>query len=160
MHAIHRKKNKRRIIVSKKIGEKMMKLLYTLILLTTMQIGSYINVFADEIKITASVDKTRLELGDCIRYRIKVYGTLDEVQPRLPELNDFSLRFGPVITIGTEVEEDGVSVFRSYTFGLAPLRMGKFTIPPSKLWYKKKKYETDSFDVEVIDRTPFNIEND
>lgn len=133
-----------------------MKALYTFIVLIFMFVSSYTNARAEEIKIKASVDKTRLELGDCVRYKVSVYGTLDEnALPRLPPLSDFSLRYGPEITIGTEVEEDGVSVFRSYTFGLTPLEMGKFIIPPSKLWYKKKMYETESFDIEVIDRTPF-----
>lgn len=133
-----------------------MKALYTFIVLIFMFVSSYTNACAEEIKIKASVDKTRLELGDYVRYKVNVYGTLDEnALPRLPPLNDFSLSFGPEVTIGTEVEEEGVSVFRSYTFELTPRRMGKFIILPSKLWYKKKMYETESFDIEVIDRTPF-----
>ncbi len=160
MRAILRKKNKGRIIILKRIGEKMMKMIFTLVISVFVFGSSYTNVYADEIKITASIDKSRLELGDCIRYKIKVYGTLEEVPLRFPELKGFSLRFGPYISIDSEVEDNVASTFQSHLYGLVPQETGKFTIGPTTLWYKKKAYETDSFDIEVIGWTPFNNEKD
>jgi len=155
MHAIHRKKNKRRIIVSKRIGEKKMKALYTLILLITMLVGGYTSVYAVEIKITASVDKTRLELGDFIRYTIGIHGKINTEEPQLTSIEDFSLKYGPSISTQTKIVNNAVSVYRGYTYGLAPQKRGKLTIGPAILKYKGKTYKSNSINIEVVDRTPF-----
>lgn len=125
------------------------------IVLISMLVGIYTNVYADEIKITANVDKTRLELGDVVRYTIAVYGTLDKVRLRIPPLKDFSIRFGPNIRLDSEIIDGSALVFYKYLFGLVPRKTGNLKIGPTTLYYKKKRYETGSFDIEVDDRTPF-----
>ena len=110
---------------------------------------------AEEISITASVDKTTVERGDYIRYTIGIHGAFDTDQPQLPSIGDFSLQFGPSVSTQTSIVNNVVSIFSGYTYGLAPKRTGKITIGPSTLEYKGKTYKTNSIDIVAVDRTPF-----
>ena len=120
-----------------------------------MLVGSYTNVYADEIKIAASVDKTRLELGDFVRYTIAVYGTLDKVPLRIPPLKDFTVSSGPHISLDSEIIDGSALVFYKYLYELLPRKTGNLKIWPAYLYYKNKRYETESFNIQVEDRTPF-----
>ncbi len=134
----------------------MIKKFYTIIILAFLFPNTFTTVNADEIELKASVDKTKLELGDFIRYKIGVHGTFEKVRPQLPPLNDFSIRFGPYISIDTEImDDDKVTVFRRYLYGLAPQKTGTLTIGPATLKYKNKTYKTDAINIEVVSRTPF-----
>jgi hypothetical protein len=154
---MQRKKNMMQYnLALKRTGKKMIKQFYTIIILIFLFANTLTEVHADEIKITATVDKTRLELGDVIRYKICVHGTFENVRPQLPPLKDFSIRFGPYISIDTEImEDDTVTVFHRYLYGLAPQKTGNLKIGPATLRYNNKTYKTDSINIEVVDRTPF-----
>jgi hypothetical protein len=134
----------------------MTKKFYTITILIFLFVNNLTAVHADEIKLTVSVDKTRLELGDVIRYKIGVHGTFEKVRPQLPPLKDFSIRFGPYISIDTEImDDDTVTVFHGHLYGLAPRKTGNLEIGPATLKYKNKTYKTDTINIEVVDRTPF-----
>ncbi len=133
----------------------MIKKFYTITFLIFLFVNNLATVHADEIELTASVDKTLVEVGGDIRLTIGVYGTLDKVRPKLPPLKDFSIGFGPHISIDTEITDDTVSVFRKYVYGLIPRKTGNLKIGPATLRYKNKTYKTDSINIEVVDRTPF-----
>ncbi len=139
----------------KRIGKKMIQKPYTIIILIFLFANSLTTVHADEIKVTASVDKTTVEVGGDIRLAISVYGTLDKVRPKLPPFKDFSVVFGPHRSMDTEITDDTVLVFYKYLYELIPRKMGNLKIEPATVWYKKKMYQTDSINIEVIDRTPF-----
>ncbi len=112
-----------------------MKNLSPYILLIFLLFCNTAKVYAEKIEITASVDKTSLELGDFIRYTISIHGKLNTDQPQLPPLEDFSLLFGPSISTQTNIVNNTVSVFRGFTYGLTPQRKGKITIGPAVLKY-------------------------
>lgn len=120
-----------------------------------MFISSPLNVFAADIRLTANVDKTKVELGNYIRYTIGVHGAFDTEQPKLPPLEGFSLRYGPNISTQTKIVNNVVSVYRGFTYGLSPKQTGKYTIEPTTLKYKGKTYKSNSIEIEVVERTPF-----
>ncbi len=150
-----RKNMKQHNLALKRIGKKMIQKPYTIIILIFLFVNSLATVYADEIKVTASVDKTTVEVGGDIRLTINVYGTLDKVRPKLPPFKDISVVFGPHRAMDTEITDDTVLVFYKYHYESIPRKMGNLEIEPAIVWYKKKMYQTDSINVEVTDRTPF-----
>ncbi len=133
----------------------MIKKFYTITFLIFLFVNNPATVHADEIKVTASVDKTTVEVGGDIRLTIRVYGTLDKVRPKLPPFKDFSVVAGPHRSMDTEITDDTVLVFYKYHYELIPRKTGNLKIGPATLMYKNKTYKTDSINIEVVDRTPF-----
>jgi hypothetical protein len=142
-------------LVLKRTGKKMIQKPYTIIILIFLFANSLATVYADEIKVTASVDKTTVEVGSDIRLTISVYGTLNKVRPKLPPFKDFSVIFGPHISMDTETTDDTVLVFHKYLYGLMARKTGNLEIKPVAVRYKKKTYKTDSINIEATGRTPF-----
>ena len=132
-----------------------MKKFYTIIILIFLFINGFTTVQADEIKITASVDKTKVEKGEQFRYTIGIHGAFDTDQPQLPSLEGFTLTYGPNISTQTKIVNNVVSIYRGFTYGLIAKENGKFTIDPVILEYKGKTYKSNPINIEVVDRTPF-----
>lgn len=137
-----------------------MKNLYPIVFLIFILFVNIANAYADEMKVTARVDKTRVEMGSLVRYTIGIHGAFDTEQPQLSPLEGFSIGFGPNISTQTSIMNNVVSIFRGYTYGLAPQKLGKFTIGPAMLKYKGKTYKSNSITIEVVDRTPFENKTD
>ncbi|ODS31458.1 MAG: hypothetical protein SCARUB_03415 [Candidatus Scalindua rubra] len=126
------------------------------LLITFIFILNYpLTIYADEIKVTASVDKTVVEKGAHLRFTVGVHGAFDTDQPQLPPLEGFSLMYGPSVSTQTKIVNNVVSVFRGFTYGLIPKEKGKFELGPVTLKYKGKTYKSNTVIIEVVDRTPF-----
>jgi hypothetical protein len=126
-----------------------------LVFLIFILFGYIASVYAKEIEIIASVDKTLVENGGDIRYTIGVHGAFDTDQPQLPPLESFSIGYGPTVSTQTKIVNNVVSIYRGFSYRLLAKEVGKFTIGPVTLKYKGKIYKSNSIDVEVVDRTPF-----
>lgn len=107
--------------------------------------------YADTLAFTAKTDKSKLALNEYLVYSLTVRGeaaTLPE--PQLGELADFNIYgSGRSQNISFVNGKRNGSVTYSYT--LAPKKMGKFTIPPAKLEYEKIVYTTDPVEIEVTE---------
>lgn len=154
---MQRKKNtEQHNLALKRIGKKMIKKFYTIIILTFLFVNNLTAVHADEIELTASVDKTTVELGSYVRFTIGVHGAFDTDQPQLPPLESFSLGYGPTVSTQTKIVNNVVYVYRGFSYGLIAKKKGKFTIGPITLEYKGKTYKSNPVNVEVVERTPFD----
>jgi hypothetical protein len=106
-------------------------------------------VFADEISITASVDKNTVALNEYIVYSVAVRGDSTSLpEPQLGQSNDFN-RYGSGKSQNISIINGKVSGSITHSYTLGPKNVGKFTIPPSTLNYKGKTYSTDAIDIEV-----------
>lgn len=111
--------------------------------------------FAKEIKITLSVDKTRVEVGSHLRLTVGVQGAFDTDIPQISPPENFNLMYGPSVSTQTTIVNNVVSVFRGFSYGFSPTETGKFELGPMTLEYKGKTYTSNSVIIEVVERTPF-----
>ena len=128
--------------------------LYLFIISLLLLLGNPAGSYADEIKLTARVDNARIEIGNYVRLIIEVHGAFDTDQPHLPDLEDFSLKYGPSVTTQTRIINNVVSVNRGFTYMLVPKTTGTFTIPAATLKYQGKTYTSNPIDIEVTERNP------
>ena len=111
--------------------------------------------YAKEVKVVISVDKNRVEIGSHIRLTVGVEGAFDTDIPELSMPESFSLMFGPSVSTQTTIINNRVKVFRGFMYGFSPREKGRFEIGPVTLEYKGRTYTSNSINIEVIDRTPF-----
>ncbi len=111
--------------------------------------------YAKEIEVIISVDKNRVEIGNHIRLMVGVHGAHDTNEPQLSVPESFTLMYGPSVSTQTTIINNVVKVFRGFTYGFSPTEKGKFEIGPVTLKYKGKTYTSNSINIEVIERTPF-----
>ncbi|MHC4138912.1 MAG: BatD family protein [Planctomycetota bacterium] len=111
--------------------------------------------YAKEVKVVISVDKNRVEIGNHIRLTVGVEGAFDTDIPKLSMPESFSLMFGPSVSTQTTIINNVVKVFRGFMYGFSPREKGRFEIGPVTLEYKGKTYTSNSINIEVVERTPF-----
>ena len=110
---------------------------------------------AKEVKVVISVDKNRVEIGSHIRLTVGVEGAFDTDIPKLSMPQSFSLMFGPSVSTQTTIINNRVKVFRGFMYGFSPREKGRFEIGPVTLEYKGKTYTSNSINIDVVERTPF-----
>ncbi len=115
-----------------------------LLLLFTSTLAS-----AETIYFKASANKKTVPLNESFIYSVKVTGD----STNLPEYNmdavpEFN-RFGTAVSQSISVVngKTSMSITRDYTLG--PKKIGKFTIPSTKIMFKGKIYLTESVEIEV-----------
>jgi len=108
-----------------------------------------------EVKVVISVDKNRVEIGSHIRLTVGVEGAFDTDTPKLSMPESFSLMFGPSVSTQTTIINNVVKVFRGFMYGFSPRAKGRFEIGPVTLEYKGKIYTSNSINIDVVERTPF-----
>ncbi len=132
----------------------MMGKVFSIIILVFM-LNVVSTAYAKEINVVISVDKNRVEVGSHIRLTVGVQGAFDTDIPKLSVPESFSLMFGPSVSTQTTITNNVVKVFRGFMYGFSPREKGKFEIGPVTLEYKGKTYTSNSINIEVIERTPF-----
>lgn len=108
---------------------------------------------ADEIELTASVDKNVVSLDDQLQLQVTVSGSVGSLPSiKLPALTDFNV-YSAGSSQNVSFVNGQVSSSVTYTYVLAPKSMGKFTIPALVLNYKGKAYSTSPIQIEVAKQT-------
>ncbi len=113
--------------------------------------GCIQNTFAEDISLTATIDRNSLTINDRLQLTLTVHGTQDTSPPSFPSVDGFTLLYGPKISAQTNIINGVVSVSKGYTYVLQPTAKGKFTIGPSTVEYKGKVYTSSPVTVEVVD---------
>ncbi|MDO8142383.1 MAG: BatD family protein [Candidatus Brocadiales bacterium] len=116
--------------------------------------GCISNTYAQEISLTATVDRNSLTVNDRLQLTLTIHGTQDTSPPSFPGIEGFTLLFGPKISAQTSIINGVVSVSKGYTYVLQPAAKGRFTIGPSTVEYKGKVYSSSPVTVEVADTIP------
>lgn len=106
--------------------------------------------FAQEINLTATVDRNILTINDRLQLTLTIHGAQDTSPPSFPSIEGFTLSFGPKITAQTRIINGNTAVSKGYTYALQPTAKGKFTIGASTVEYKGKTYSSDPIKVEVV----------
>lgn len=113
--------------------------------------GCIQKTFAEDISLTATIDRNSLTLNDRLQLTLTIHGTQDTSPPSFPSIDGFTLLFGPKISAETSIINGVVSVSKGYTYVLQPAAKGKFTIGPSTVEYQGKVYTSSPVTVEVVD---------
>lgn len=116
-----------------------------------MILGCIGNTFAQDIRLTATVDQNILTVNDRLELTLTIHGTQDTSPPSFPSIEGFTLVFGPNISAQTRIINGDVSVSKGFTYVLQPTAKGKFTIGPSTVEYEGKVYSSNPITVEVVD---------
>jgi len=132
----------------------MMRKVFSIIIFVFM-LNMISTAYAKEVKVVISVDKNRVEIGSHIRLTVGVEGAFDTDIPKLSMPQSFSLMFGPSVSTQTTIINNRVKVFRGFMYGFSPREKGRFEIGPVTLEYKGKTYTSNTINIEVVERTPF-----
>ncbi len=112
-------------------------------------VGYREKTFAEDIRLSAAVDRNILTINDQLQLTLTIHGTQDTLPPSFPNIDGFTLLYGPKISAETRIVNNNVSVSKGYTYVLQPHANGKFTIGPSTVEYKGKTYSSQPVTVEV-----------
>ncbi|MBN3037893.1 MAG: protein BatD [Candidatus Omnitrophica bacterium] len=104
--------------------------------------------FAQEVSFEATVDRTRVSLGQDIQLDLTFYGTQDVGTPYFPDIDGFGWQYlGPSRRVS--IINGQVSSSVSHRYRLVARQAGTFQIPSFSIQYRGKTYSSDPIDVEV-----------
>lgn len=107
--------------------------------------------FADEVAVSASVDRKIVPVGGRILLTVDVDGVQSINAPELPDIEGFQSRYqGPNSQIS--IVNGQISASIKHRYGLTALKVGKYTINSIEVTYKGKSYRTEPITVEIIKR--------
>ncbi len=107
-------------------------------------------VHAREITVTASVSATVVEVGEQFIYTVTVSGSTPSLpEPKIPKLPDFRV-YQAGTSSSFQIINGSFSASVNYQYALVPLKAGEFVIPPAKVVYDGKTYQTQSFKIRVV----------
>jgi oxygen tolerance protein BatD len=105
-------------------------------------------VHAEEISISARVDKNQLSLEDSVQLSITVHGVQNAPEPQLPELANFTIRSRGTSS-STQIINGQVNISVTKTYLLVPQKSGTFTLGPATLELAGVTYRTDPITLTV-----------
>ena len=110
---------------------------------------------AGDLEFTASVDQTTVGLGEQFQLVLTVRGEnmLSVPSPELPPLPDFDV-LGRSSSQSTNISIVNGQMRReasiAFTYALSAKKLGKLTLPPCKLTYQGKDYESQPIEMTVV----------
>ncbi len=107
--------------------------------------------FAEKINFSASVDKNHITSQDIITYSVVIEGAKDFPNITKPNIKDFVIISGPSLSSNFSMINGSVSVSKTFSWRLAPVKSGDLVIEPIKVKYKRRTYTTEKIIVSVIE---------
>ena len=102
-----------------------------------------------DTSIKAEVGKTSITTDETLTYKLTI--TSDEKklpQPELPDFANFSVVYSAQSST-LSVAKNSTRTTVSYSYILAPLEAGKFTVGPGRVKAGDKTYSSQAFEIEV-----------
>ncbi len=124
-------------------------------------IGSKLNFFiaitllcsllkAQDIKVTATVDKNPVPLSDQFVYQVELSGSVQNLPDvSLPDFSDFRVTGGPSSSSSIQIVNFNISASRTYSVVLMPRKVGSFKISAATVQFKGQTYSSDPVEVTV-----------
>ncbi len=109
---------------------------------------------AQAAEVRASVDRTRIRLGDSLTLTIEVAGGGSDrvAAPDISKLSDFEIARGPVRSHRFQFVNGVSSSSVTYQYVLVPRREGTLSVPPLRLLVRGRMVATQRIRVEVLPR--------
>jgi hypothetical protein len=105
--------------------------------------------YAEELNLSASVNKNVISDRDILIYSVNIEGTRDFPDVPPPESPDFVMISGPSQSSSIQIINGQMSASKTISWQIAPTRTGKLTIPPVSVKYRGKTYTTEAICVTV-----------
>ena len=89
---------------------------------------------AQDIQLTASVNKTNIGLNESFEYSVQVSGKKTNLpDPSIPRVDDLAILGGPNSSTSIQFVNGNMSSSKTLTYIMQPRRLGKITIPAATL---------------------------
>ena len=106
--------------------------------------------FAAEFQFNAYVDKNEVPLEGYFKYTVELSGPVGSMpSPQMPDFSDFYILTGPSESTNIQFVNGRMSASKTISCHLQPKRTGEITIPPARVKFKKKQYQTDPITIKV-----------
>lgn len=106
---------------------------------------------AQEITLTASIDRNPVGLYDQFTYTLEIKGASSGYsEPKLPDFSDFRVMGGPNVSTSVQIVNGAYSASKIYSVILLPRKTGDFTFPAVAISFKGKNYQSNPIQVTVI----------
>ena len=105
--------------------------------------------WAEEITVQAAVDRNVINLTDMLTFTVTIEGTSDFPNVPAPESEDFIIISGPAQSSNIQIINGAMSASKQVQWRLAPTHAGQLSIPPVKIVYRRKVYQTAPITVTV-----------
>jgi BatD DUF11 like domain len=113
-------------------------------------LGFFYFLPAQEIEITATVDRNPVALDEQFVYEVEVSGKVQNLPDiKLPDFSDFMVVGGPSSSSSFQIINFQVSSSRTYTVVLMPRNIGNYKIAPATTTFKGQTYQTSSVEITV-----------
>lgn len=130
----------------------------TTVILLILLCGFIPLALADDIQITATVDRTTITLNQTFTYTIEISGNKANSISQEPQLSDMSEFASYLGSSGTsqniQIINGKMSVSKSMSFSFMAIKVGKFRIEPAELEFRGKIYKTEPIEIEIVAQTP------
>ncbi len=127
-----------------------MKLRLSKIFLAVLCIGQLL--LANDISVTANVDRNTIFLDEVITYTIVIEGTRDFPDVPTPQSDGFVVISGPSQSSNIQIINGAMTASKTIQWRLAPVRTGQQTLAPISVIIRRKTYKTNTITVTVKDR--------
>jgi len=108
--------------------------------------------YADDISITADVDKQEVTLDNQVTLTITVSGNISNIpQPDIPELKGFAA-YSSGRSQNLSIINGQVSSSIAFTYILVPANTGDYTLGPFSINYKGQTYSAGAINIKVFPR--------
>ncbi|NLI15532.1 MAG: protein BatD [candidate division Zixibacteria bacterium] len=109
---------------------------------------------AQDIDLSASVDRTSIGLGESVSLTIRLSGGLRSLpKPTMPDLSDFDV-YSSGTSSSLVMGTGGITNQASYSYVLVPRKVGVFTIQPITVNINGKTYSTQPIQITVSQSAP------
>ena len=108
---------------------------------------------AEEIRLSATVDKNQLTLEDTVELSLTVHGANNPPVPNLPPLPNFRVRSAGTLS-STQIINSDVRVSTTLRYLLIPKSAGLLVIGPATIELSGKTYKSDSITLTVEKSRP------
>ncbi|MBD3349702.1 MAG: hypothetical protein GF400_10985, partial [Candidatus Eisenbacteria bacterium] len=123
-----------------------------LALLAAAVVAAPATAMADDISVSASVDRARTSADQPVRLTVQVDGAMQNVpEPQLPPLDESWSVSSSGTSSNMSWVNGRVSVSKSYRYTLLPRKTGSLTIGAIEVEFEGAVYRTDPITVEVVE---------
>ena len=113
---------------------------------------SNVSLLAQNIEISASIDRNPVGLHEVFTYQLEVSGSMSKLPNlRLPNFEHFKRLSGPNESSSFQIINGAVSASKTYSVQLLPKEIGTFDIPAISISYQGKTYQSNTIKVTVVE---------
>ncbi|MBU1147793.1 MAG: BatD family protein, partial [Candidatus Omnitrophica bacterium] len=124
----------------------------TLVILLLFLFTAWI-CYAQDISISANVDKQEITLDDQITLNIVVSGSVSNIpQPTIPSLDGFTA-YSSGRSQNISIINNQITSSVSFNYILVPNDVGEYTLGPFSIDYKGSTYSADAINIKVLPRS-------